>query len=345
VAVDVQDGRSLSAEAKEALRKRAVRAVLEGATHEEAATLFGVARGTVTRWMKQYDAQGEAGLAAKRIGRPPQPTLSEAQATLITDLVCRHPPDELGLPFHLWTREAVGQLIERECGVFRSVWTVGRYLRQWGLSPQKPVRKAFEQDPQAVTRWLEEEYPTVEAEAKREGAEIHWGDEVGMRSDHQAGQTWGKRGQAPVVSGTGKRFRGNAILSLTNQGTLRFRVFQGSFDTAVFVDFLWRLIRDRERKVYLIVDRHSVHVGKETAAWVERHREAVRLVFLPTYSPDLNPAEYLNQDLKTNAVGRRRPRNAGELLGNVRSYLHSTQKRPGLVRRYFLAPSVRYAAE
>lgn len=342
--MEIADARSLPAAAKEALRKRAVRAVLAGKTHEETARLFGVTRTTVTRWMRQYDEAGEAGLAGKRLGRPPQPTLSEVEAARITELVSQHTPDELGLPFSLWTREAVGQLIERECGVARSVWTVGRYLRRWGLTPQKPARRAYEQDPKAVRQWLEEEYPKVQAEAKQEGAEIHWGDEVGMRSDHQAGQTWGKRGQTPVVKGTGRRFRGNAILSLTNQGTLRFRVFQGNFDTAVFVDFLRRLIRDQERKVYLIVDRHSVHVGRETAAWVERHREAVRLVFLPTYSPDLNPAEYVNQDLKTNAVGRQRARNAKDLLGNVRSYLHSTQKQPGLVRRYFLAPPVRYAA-
>lgn len=342
--MEVRDARSLTADAKEALRRRAVKAVLEGLTHEEAARHSGVTRTTVTRWVKQYAEQGEAGLATQRLGRPSHPALEETEAALITDLVSGHPPDELGLPFHLWTREAVGQLIKQECGVSRSVWTVGRYLRSWGMTPQKPVRRAFEQDPKAVRRWLKEEYPKVETEAKREGAEIHWGDEVGMRSDHQAGQAWGKRDQTPVVAGTGKRFRGNAILSLSNQGTLRFRVFHGSFNTEVFVDFLRRLCKDRERKVYLVVDRHPVHMGRETAAWVERHRDALRLVFLPTYSPDLNPAEYLNQDLKTNAVGRQRPRNANELLGNVRSYLHSTQKRPGLVRRYFLAPPVRYAA-
>jgi transposase len=340
----VADARSLSAEAKEALRKRAVRAVLDGKTHREAARLFGVTRTTVTRWVRQYDEAGEAGLVGQRLGRPEQPTLGEADAARITDLVSDHTPDELGLPFSLWTREAVGQLIERECGVSRSVWTVGRYLRRWGLSPQKPARRAYEQDPRVVRRWLEEEYPAIRADAQREEAEIHWGDEVGMRSDHQAGQTWGKRGQTPVVKGTGKRFRGNAILSLTNQGTLRFRVFQGNFDTAVFVDFLRRLLRDRERKVYLIVDRHPVHVGREVAAWVARHHDRLRLEFLPTYSPEVNPSEYLNQDLKTNAVGRRRPRNVKELLSTVRSYLHSTQKLPGLVRRYFLAPSVRYAA-
>lgn len=341
--MDLRDARSLCAEAKEALRLRGVRAVLDGLTHEETARALGVARGTVSRWMRQYRDHGEAGLDAKRMGRPPHPALGEADAALITDLVVRHTPDELGLPFHLWTREAVGLLIEREGHVSLSIWTVGRYLRRWGLSPQKPARRAFQQDPRAVRRWLEAEYPRIQAEAKREGAEIQWGDELGMRSDHQAGQTWGKRGETPVVAGTGQRFRGNALLSLSNQGTLRFRVFPGTFDTAVFVDFLRRLCKDRERKVYLIVDRHPVHVGRETAAWVRRHREAIRLVFLPTYSPDLNPAEYLNQDVKTNAVGRRRPRNTKELLGNVRSYLHSTQKQPDLVRRYFLAPLVRYA--
>jgi transposase len=192
--------------------------------------------------------------------------------------------------------------------------------------------------------WLELEYPEVRKQAKAEGAEIHWGDEMGVRSDHQAGRTWGRKGQTPVVRGTGQRFRCNVISTLTNQGILRFRVFQENFNGEVFIDFLRRLVRDRGRKVYLIVDRHPVHISRKVRAWVERHQAEIRLIYLPPYSPELNPGEFLNQDVKANAAGRWRPRTQGKMMGNLRSYLRSTQKCQDVVRRFFDALPVRYAA-
>ena len=259
---------------------------------------------------------------------------------LITDRC----PDQVKLPFVLWTREAVRDLIARRCGVRLSVWTVGRYLRRWGFTPQKPLRRAYERDPDAVRRWLKKAYPAIQAWARREQATIFWGDETGMRSDHQAGRSWGRRGRTPVVPGTGKRFRCNLISAITNRGKLAFMVFGRTFTAAVFVAFLRRLLRHTERKVFLIVDEHPVHGAAAVARWVERHHPRLRLFFLPGYSPDLNPDELLNQDVKTNAVGRQRPRDKGELMGNVRRYLWSTQRRPAKVRRYFHHPSVRYAA-
>ena len=198
--------------------------------------------------------------------------------------------------------------------------------------------------PAVVRRWLEVEYPELRKQAKAEGAEIHWGDEMGVRSDHQAGRTWGRQGQTPVVRGTGQRFRCNVISSLTNQGVLRFRVFQENFNGEVFIDFLRRLVRDRSRKVYLIVDRHPVHTSRKVRRWVERHQAEIRLVYLPPYSPELNPGEFLNQDVKTNAAGRWRPKNERQMMGNLRSYLRSTQKCQDVVRRFFHAAPVRYAA-
>jgi transposase len=342
--MEVKDARSLASEAQEALRKRAVQAVLEGRTHQEVAQLFGVARGTVTRWMGLYRKQGEVGLNARPKGRSPHPALDEGEAAIVVELVSRHSPDQLGLPFFLWTREAVGELIKRQLGLELSQWTVGRYLKGWGLTPQKPARRAYEQNPAAVRRWLVEEYPQVQRQAKEEGAEIHWGDEMGARSDHQAGRTWGRKGETPVVGTTGKRFRCNVISSLTNRGILRFRVFEERFTSEVFIDFLRRLIRSRDRKVYLIVDRHPVHLSEAVAEWVEMHQDWIRLVHLPAYSPELNPGEYLNQDVKTNAVGRWRAKTKGQLMGNLRSYLRSTQKCPDVVRRFFHAGPVRYAA-
>jgi len=309
-----------------------------------AARLFGVSRQAVNAWARRHRQQGARGLGSRPRGRPPGGRLKPWQAATVVRLLTDRCPDQLKLPFALWTREAVRDLIARRFGVRLSVWTVGRYLRRWGFTPQKPLRRAYERDPVAVRRWLRKQYPAILALARREQATIFWGDETGMRSDHQAGRSWGRRGQTPVIPGTGKRFRCNMISALTNRGKLAFMVFERTFTGTVFVKFLRQLLRHAGRKVFLIVDEHPVHVAAAVERWAERHRQRLRLFFLPGYSPDLNPDELLNQDVKTNAVGRKRPRDKVELMGNVRRYLWSTQRRPQKVRSYFRHPSVRYAA-
>jgi transposase len=338
------DARSLAPAAQEALRRRAVHAVREGKTQGEVAAMLGVRRQVVGRWVKRYRAGGPAALKARRRGRPRGIRLRPYQAATVVRLITDRCPDQVKLPFALWTREAVRDLITRRCGVRLSVWTVGRYLRRWGFTPQKPLRRAYERDPLAVRRWLRKQYPAIRALARREQATIFWGDETGMRSDHQAGRSFGRRGRTPIIPGTGKRFRCNMISAITNRGKLAFMVFEGKFTSAVFVRFLRRLLRHAKRKVFLIVDEHPVHVAAAVERWVGRYPQRLRLFFLPGYSPDLNPDEFLNQDVKTNAVGRQRPRDKVELMDNVRRYLWSTQRRPKKVRHYFHHPSVRYAA-
>src|SRR5437879_4440977 len=314
-----EDARSLSAKAQEALRRRVVQAVREGLTQAEAARLFGVARGTVNGWMGLWEREGSPGLKAGRRGRPPCPRLAPPQAATTVRLILNRCPDQLRLPFALWTREAVQQLLARRFGVHVSVWTVGRYLRAWGLTPQKPVRRAYEQNPAAVRRWLKKEYPAIRAQAKREAAEIHWGDEMGLRSDHQVGRSYGRRGQTPVIPGTGQRFRCNVISSLTNRGDLAFMVFREGFTAPVFIRFLKRLLHHRgERKLFLIVDQHPVHKAKGVQRWIAAHGQRLTLFYLPGYSPQLNPDELLNQDVKSNALGRRRPASQGEMIADAR---------------------------
>lgn len=339
----LRDARRLPPAAQEALRYRAVRAVLAGRSQLEMAALLGVRRQVVGRWLKRYRAGGAA-LRARKRGRPSGGRLKPWQAATVVRLIADRCPDQLKMPFVLWTREAVRDLIRRRYGLRFSVWTVGRSLRRWGFSPQKPLRRAYEQNPEAVRRWLQKEYPAIRALARRERATIFWGDETGMRSDHQAGRSWGRRGQTPVVPGTGNRFRCNMISAITNRGKLAFMVFERTFTAAVFVEFLRRLVRHAGRKVFLIVDGHPVHKAARVERWLKRHRKRLHLFFLPGYSPELNPDELLNQDVKTNAVGRKRPRHRGELMGNVRRHLWSTQRQPEKVRRYFQEPSVRYAA-
>ena len=206
------------------------------------------------------------------------------------------------------------------------------------------MRRAYERDPVAVATWLNDTYPAIARRAKAEGAEIHWGDEMGLRADYQAGRSWGLRGETPVVPGTGQRFRCNMISTITNRGRLAFMLFTENFDTPVFVRFLRRLIRHAGRRIFVILDSHSVHKAAATRRWLERHRDEVEVFFLPTYAPDLNPDELLNHDVKANALGRRRPATKLQMIDGVRSYLRSTQRRPDVVRNFFRHDPVRYAA-
>jgi transposase len=261
-------------------------------------------------------------------------------------LVRETTPDQLGLPEFLWTRQAVAELIARRYGVRLARTTMGAYLRGWGFSPQKPQRRALEQNPAAVRRWLTQDYPAICAQARREGGVVLWLDEMGVRSDAAAGRSWAPVGQTPVVKRTGKRFRVNMVSAISNAGRLRFRLFTGSFTGAVFIDFLGRLLRDcGGRRVHLIVDGHPVHRAKLVSAWVGRHAERIELHFLPGYSPELNPVELLNQDVKANAAGRRRARSAAELTEQLRSYLRRRQRQPEVVARFFTHPRTCYAAQ
>jgi transposase len=342
-----EDTRSLPAAAQAALRTRAVRAVLAGMTQAEAARVFGVHHNAVNRWVKRYRQGGWDGLAERRRGRRPgeQAALSEPQQQEVIALVRDATPDQLGLAGFLWTRDAVGELIARRYGRWLARTTVGGYLRGWGFSPQRPQRRALEQNPAAVRRWLEETYPAIRAQARREGGVVLWLDEMGVRSDAAAGRSWAPVGQTPVIKRTGKRFRVNMISAVSNAGMLRFRLFVGSFSGPVFIDFLRRLLRDCDgRKVHLIVDGHPVHRAKAVSAWVGRHADRIELHFLPGYSPELNPVELLNHDVKANAAGRRRPRSADELRTELHGYLRRRQRQPAVLVRFFDHPTTRYAA-
>lgn len=342
-----QDARSLPAEAQEDLRCRVVKAVQDGLSQSEAGRVFAVARGTVNRWMRLVEQEGRRALKARQRGRPRQSRLAPHQAATTVRMILSGCPDQLSLPFALWTREAVQQLLERKFDIEVSVWTVGRYLRAWGLTPQKPVRRAYEQNPVAVRKWLEEEYPAIRELARAMRAHIHWLDEMGLRSDHQAGRSYGRRGETPVVFGTGQRFRCNMISSITNRGRLAFMVFRQRFTARVFINFLGRLLRmtrKTRRKVFLIADGHPVHKARSVSHWLAEHAAHIRIFWLPSYSPELNPDELLNQDVKTNALGRVRPLNLPEMMDNVRSYLRITQRNSHLVKNYFREGHVRYAA-
>ena len=339
-----KDFRALPAEGQEDIRRKTVEAVLGGLHQKRAAKLFGVTPQAVCGWMRLQRQGGAAALRAQRRGRPAGKRLANWQAAQIAKLVVDRLPDQLKLPFYLWTREAVGQLITQRFGFKLSVWTVGRYLADWGYTPQRPVKRAFEKDPAAVQKWLTEEYPAIRNRAKRLKATIYWGDEMGLRSDHATGTSYAPRGRTPAVPGTGRRFGCNMISALTNRGQLAFMVMPQRFRAPVLIEFLRRLLRHNPGRVFLILDGHPVHKAGQVKRWVAAHAKRLELFFMPGYSPELNPDEYLNNDVKANAVGRRRARDRDELVGNVRGYLRSTQKSPTVVVSFFENKHVRYAA-
>jgi transposase len=338
------DARQLAPAAQQDLRRRVMAALDKGMSITAAAETFAVSRQAIYNWKERVEVGGRRALRSRRRGRPEGISLAPHQAATVVRMILGSCPDQLRLPFALWTREAVQMLIARRFGIELSVTTVGRYLRRWGLSPQKPLRRAFEQDPVAVRRWLSSEYPAIARRAKAEGAEIWWGDEMGLRSDHQTGTSWGRIGETPVIPGTGQRFSCNMISALTNRGHLAFMVFDGSFTDSVFLRFLGRLARQAQRKVFLIVDRLRVHRARRVLNWVEAHSKELELFYLPAYSPQLNPDEILNQDVKSNAIGRRRAADPIEMKANLRGYLRSTQRQPHVVRSFFDEAHVRYAA-
>jgi transposase len=339
------DFRSLSSDAQEIIRRKAVQAVLDGKSQTAAAAQYGITRQAVNGWMSLYQEQGSSSLKTKPRGRPTgRGRLQPWQAGNVVQAIEGRCPDQLHLPFYLWTRQAVAELINRRYGIKLSVWTVGRFLKRRGFTPQKPIRKAYEQDPKAVARWLEEEYPTLARLAKAKKAMILWGDEMGVRSDHQTGTTYGRRGQTPVIPGTGQRFRCNMVSAISNRGKMAFMVFRGSFSGKLFLCFLRRLLRQIPGVIVLIVDSLPAHKGKAIQQWLENNSQRIQMFFLPSYSPELNPDEMLNQDVKANAVGRKRPSSQKEMIKKVRGYLWFRQRKPEAVKKYFHKKSVNYAA-
>lgn len=342
--MNFEDTRSFSPQTQQALRKRAVAAVVEqGRLQGQLAQDLGVTRPAVNRGVQRYRARGEKALAARKQARPSQPQLARDQVATTTRLIRNYAPEQLQLPYALWTREAVGQLIEQQWGVQLSQSAVGRYLRHWGLSPQKPAKRAREQSLQALRQWLVHQDPALHRRAQQEGAQIHWGDEMGLRSDHQVGTCWAPKGKTPVVVRTGQRFSCHLISTLTNRGKLRFQVFEGSFTSEVFLEFLGRLVRSSKSKVFLVLDRHPVHRAHRVREWVAQHRDELELFYLPSYTPERNPNEFLNQDIKANAVRQQRPRDTAELKQALRAYLHRIQQCPEQVSHYFWPPEVQYA--
>lgn len=320
---------------------------MNGRDYSEIGKAVGVHPRTVQYWWQRYQHEGlnaavEGGQRGHEVGKMRR--LRAEQEWLIQQLISEKMPDQLKLSFALWTRAAVGELIKQRCGIDMPTRTVGEYLKRWGFTPQKPLRRAYEQKPERVDAWLKEEYPAIAERAKAEGAEIHWGDETGVRSDCQHGRSYAPAGKTPVQRVPGSRFSTNMISTVTNQGKVRFMLYRETLTAPVLIRFLARLVRDSGRKVFLILDNLRVHHSKKVRAWLEKYADQIELFFLPAYSPELNPDEYLNCDLKAQVHGGKPAKNRDELETRVRGAMMKLQNRPGRVRSYFKHPKIQYAA-
>jgi len=337
------DGRGLDHATLTELRKRGVAAVQLGESPESVAAALGVHLRTVFRWLAEYRRGGWGGLdARKRGGRPPK--LDGRALRWIYRTVVDKNPLQLNFPFALWTAAMVQALALDRYGVRLSRSSVSRLLQQLGLSAQRPLWRSYQQNPEAVQEWLTETYPAIQRRAKREKAEIFFADEAGVRSDHHSGTTWGKRGQTPIVSTTGARFGLNLISAISARGHLRFMITKGRVTAAVFIEFLKRLMVNAAGVIFVIADGHPTHRAKMVERFVGEQQGRLALFILPPYSPELNPDEYVWNDLKSHGLGRKVITSLPQMRHAVLSHLRQLQKLPDIVRSFFRSRTTGYAA-
>lgn len=346
MAISLPDGRELSEDVLEALRLRALHGCELGFTETEIAQLLGVRRETVCHWWSAYADGGPDALPHDRSGRPTGSgrALCDEQAARIQQLLRSHQPEELGIPAPLWTRRAVGELIHQQCGITLAVRTVGLYLQRWGFTPKKPRRHARDQDPEEVRQWLEETYPAIEERARQEGAEIYWGDEVGVAADQTPARGYAPEGEPATMNVPDPHVRVNQISAISNQGKVHFMTYLGTMNAALFMIFLERLLRSTTGKVFLIVDHLRAHLTPEVAAWVRARGARVELFYLPCYAPERNADEYLNHDLKEQVNAAGLPHNKAEVRSRIQGFMRKLLHLPQHVMSYFHHPLVQYAA-
>jgi len=342
-----RDARKLKPEAQEEIRRQAVRLYKQRKTRIEIGEYLEVNRQTVGRWIRKYKEEGKKSLLLQKRG-PKTGTLLQLNKETqdrIVKAISKNFPDQLKLPFALWTREAVGELIKEYTGKELDLRQVGRYLKRWGFTPQRPVKQAYQRNEKKVKKWLEEEYPSIKKAAKKQGGSIHWVDESGIKSHDHRGRGYSPKGQTPIRKHNPNGEKINQISAITNQGKLRFMCYESNFNYRVYHRFLKQLILDSKgKKVFVIADNLRVHHSKVIKRWASIHKNQIELHYLPAYCPDLNPDEYFNGDLKRELAKRPERRVKGQWANTVKNTLQAFVDQPDRIKSYFNADKIKYAA-
>jgi transposase len=346
MAITLPDARHLSDDVLEALRLRALRGCELGFTESEMAELLGVCRETVSRWWSAYRSAGLDGLPQERSGRPlgSGRTLDDQQAAHLQQLIDENNPEDLGIAAPLWTRPAVRDLIRKEYGITMPVRTVGEYLKRWGYTAKRPRRHSKDQEPEEVREWLEETYPEIEEQASKEDAEILWCDETGVAADEQPRLGYARKGCPATIEVPDSHIRANVVSAISNTGDLHFMTYTGNMNAAVFITFLELLLSEMTKKVILIVDHLRVHDSWAVSDWVLERLDRIEMHLMPTYAPELNPDEYLNNDLKGNVHATGLSHNQAEIVSRIKDFLDRLHLVPEHITSYFQHPCVQYAA-
>lgn len=339
------DARKLSTEAQQEIRYQVVRLKKQGRKRLEISEITGINPSTISAWWKLYKKDGKRALKIKKRGPEvgTTRTLNPDQEKELQRSIYDKCPDQMKLPFALWTRKAVQQLIKQLWSIKMPIRTVGEYLKRWGFTPQRPLRRAYKQNPKAVKQWLETEYPAIAQRAIKENAQIQWGDETGLCNDSYYGRSYSPKGQTPTIKVHPKCERINLISTVTNQGQVRFMVYQNNMNAQTLIKFMDRLIKDVDKKVFLILDNLRVHHSGMVKDWLKEHKTQIEVFHLPAYSPELNPDEYLNCDLKIGVHSGIPARTKGQLKKKAISHLRKLQKLPGRIKNYFRHPKITYA--
>ena len=345
--MDKEDGRKLSRQEQHERRKQAVRMHRRGMGIKEIAANLSMSVNTVRSAVKLAQDKGIKALSPKPTGRGlgQQRRLSADQELHIQRQICKNRPEQLKMEFALWTRAAVMLLVKQEFGIDLPIRTMGEYLKRWGFTPQRPIKRAYEQRPEAVKQWLDEQYPEIAQRAKAEDAEIHWGDETAVVNTDVRGRGYQPRGQTPVAYAVGgTRHKLSMISTVTNKGKTRWMIIDDAFNSEKLIEFLAALIKDADKKVFLILDNLRVHHSKPVKAWLAEHKEQIEVFYLPSYSPELNPDERLNADLKHALGSRIQARTKDKLKQVTKAHMEMLENNPERVISYFSDPKIKYAA-
>jgi transposase len=344
--MEKEDFRTVDDSIRSSYRKKGIALIKKGVKKGVVAQMFGVDKNTITNWWKNYQESGVSSFKSKKKGvkSEDKKLLSNVQEKTIQLMIIDKMPDQLKLDYALWTRKAVKELVYREFGVVLAINTMGDYLRSWGYTPQKPKKKAYEQCSKKVQKWLDEEYPEIQKRAKAENAEIQWGDETGVRNNCQHGRSYAPKGRTPTKLSMSKRFSINMISTVTNQGKVQFMIYSENMNSDKFIEFLNQLIKNNEQKTFLILDNLRVHHSHIVKDWVAKNKEKIELFFLPAYSPEKNPDEYLNCDLKQGLSDKPAPKNQEKLKENLENHMNMLIQNPTRVQKYFNHKDIQYAA-